>query len=144
MNNTTRIQEAVFSDMPPDCRECLADGSILYSEENNYDESVVITSKIMASSRESGRTITPKLRLREHDKKPLLFSTRKWLFPGSLLIRRSMHIKAAPIKQANQVSFPVFSSHAMDLPTPLRAVIIQPRVSLWIAMWISGMPQCWN
>jgi hypothetical protein len=79
--------------------------------------------------------MTPKLRLRDDERKALLSWILKLRWPGNLQMIRSTQIIDAPSMQAAKYQYHgVLSEERRTLPMPLRAVMIQPRVSLSIVM----------
>ena len=75
--------------------------------------------------------MTPKLRLKDEERKTLLSCIRKFFFPGMCCIIKSTHIMLEPNTQAIvQLENRPSSLCSNTLPTPLTQVMIHPRVSL--------------
>jgi hypothetical protein len=76
--------------------------------------------------------MTPKLKLREQDRKLLLSCIRKFFLPGNNCTMRSTQMTVAPKQQAvaYQYRMLVPSPIAVFIPIPLMIVMIQPLTSL--------------
>lgn len=75
MKQAIKIHAALLGEKPPSCNDLFADGSMLYRAE---------------------KSITPKLKLRDTDRKESLSWILKFFLPGNCLMRTSTHITEAP------------------------------------------------
>ena len=106
----------------------------------------------MKSQAHGKHTITPKLRLRDAAKKTLLSCILKSLWLGINRIIMSTQMILAPTTHASEVSvhggviersLSSFKRGA-HTPMPLTIVIIQPRVSLFISVFMIAIRQTEN
>lgn len=97
------IQVAALVEKPESTRELFEDGNMLYNAEKDCTYSSALP---IHESEHAKHTITPKLRLKEADKKVSLSCIRKSFFPGSCRMSISTHITDAPNTHAGHyISF---------------------------------------
>jgi len=90
------IQDACDDENPASCKDFFELGSILYKDENSYDSQLSLCFNLLLVQ----LTITPALKLKEHDKKALLSCMLKFLLLGIMRMKMSTNMIDAPNMQA--------------------------------------------